>query len=50
MCYHKSNAEIGEILGIKLPTVKTYVSRVLRKLGVRKRSGVKDVAQQLHLI
>lgn len=50
LCHHKSNAEIGEILGIKLPTVKTYVSRILRKLGVKNRSAVKDAAQRLHLI
>lgn len=50
LCHHKSNAEIGEILGIKLPTVKTHVSNVLRKLGVKSRSAVKDAAQKKHLI
>lgn len=50
LCYHKSNAEIGEILGIKLPTVKTHVSNVLRKLNVKNRGAVKDVAVKLHLI
>ena len=50
LCYHKSNAEIGEILGIKLPTVKTHVGNILRKLGVKNRGAVKDAAQQLHLI
>ncbi len=50
LCHHKSNAEIGEILGIKLPTVKTYVSSVLRKLGVKNRGAVKDAAVKLHLI
>lgn len=50
LCHHKSNAEIGEILGIKLPTVKTYVSSILRKLGVKNRGAVKDAAQRLHLI
>ena len=50
LCHHKSNAEIGEILGIKLPTVKTYVSGVLRKLGVKNRGAVKDAAVKLHLI
>ena len=50
LCHHKSNAEIGEILGIKLPTVKTHVSNVLRKLGVKNRGAVKDAAQKLHLI
>ena len=50
LCHHKTNAEIGEILGIKLPTVKTYVSAVLRKLGVNNRGAVKDAAVKLHLI
>ena len=50
LCHHKSNAEIGELLGIKLPTVKTYVSAVLRKLGVKNRGAVKDAALKLHLI
>ena len=50
LCHHKTNAEIGEILGIKLPTVKTYVSAVLRKLGVSNRGAVKDAALKLHLI
>ena len=49
LCHHKSNAEIGEILGIKLPTVKTYVSGVLRKLGVKNRGAVKDAAIKRHL-
>ena len=50
LCHHKSNAEIGELLGIKLPTVKTYVSAVLRKLNVKNRGAVKDAALKLHLI
>lgn len=50
LCHHKSNAEIGEILGIKLPTVKTHVGNILRKLGVKNRGAVKDAAQRLHLI
>lgn len=50
LCHHKSNAEIGEILGIKLPTVKTHVGNILRKLGVKNRGAVKDAALQLHLI
>ena len=50
LCHHKSNAEIGEILGIKLPTVKTHVGSILRKLGVKNRGAVKDAALKLHLI
>ena len=50
LCHHKTNAEIGEILGIKLPTVKTHVSNVLRKLEVKSRGAVKDAAIKKHLI
>lgn len=34
ICADKSNAEIGKIMDIKLPTVKTHVSHILDKLGV----------------
>lgn len=50
LCENLSNQEIGEILGIKLPTVKTHVSRILQKLSVNRRSEVKDAAEKLHLI
>lgn len=50
LCANKSNAEIGRILDIKLPTVKTHVSHILGKLGVKRRSEVKAAAQRLHLI
>ena len=50
LCADKSNAEIGEILHIKLPTVKTHVSRILSKLSVSRRSEAKTAAQRLHLI
>lgn len=50
LCRHKSNAEIGEILGIKLPTVKTHVSSVLRKLGVKNRGAARDAARRLRLL
>ncbi|MPM11420.1 hypothetical protein SDC9_57764 [bioreactor metagenome] len=50
LCENLSNQEIGEILGIKLPTVKTHVSRILQKLGVSRRSEAKDAAQKLRLI
>ena len=49
LCADKSNAEIGEILGIKLATVKTHVSHVLSKLGVSRRSA-KTAAKKLWLI
>lgn len=50
LCENLSNQEIGEILGIKLPTVKTHVSRILQKLGVSRRSEAKAAAEKLHLI
>ena len=50
VCENLSNQEIGEILGIKLPTVKTHVSRVLQKLGVNRRSEAKAAAEALRLL
>ncbi len=50
ICENLSNQEIGEILGIKLPTVKTHVSRVLQKLAVSRRSEAKAAAEKLRLI
>ena len=50
LCADKSNAEIGCILNIKLPTVKTHVSHILEKLGVNRRSEAKTAARRLHLI
>ena len=50
ICADKSNAEIGEIMDIKLPTVKTHVSRVLDKLGVSRRSEAKTAAKKLWLL
>ncbi len=50
VCADKSNAEIGEILGIKLATVKSHVSHILQKLGVKRRSEAKTAAQRMWLI
>ena len=50
MCADKSNAEIGRVLNIKLPTVKTHVSHILDKLGVSRRSEAKTAARKLRLI
>ncbi len=50
ICANKSNAEIGEILDIKLSTVKTHVSSILRKLGIQRRNEAKETAERLHLI
>lgn len=46
----KSNAEIGEILDIRLATVKSHVSHILQKLGVKKRSEAKTAAEKLNII
>ena len=48
LCADKSNAEIGQIMGIKLPTVKTHV--ILDKLDVKRRSEAKTAAKRLRLV
>ena len=50
LCADKSNAEIGEIMDIKVTTVKTHVSHILDKLGVSRRSEAKTAAQKLRLV
>ena len=50
ICADKSNAEIGKIMDIKLPTVKTHVSHILEKLGVSRRSEAKTAAKKRWLI
>ena len=50
ICADKSNAEIGQIMDIKLPTVKTHVSHILDKLSVKRRSEAKTAAKKLWLI
>ena len=50
ICADKSNAEIGKIMDIKLPTVKTHVSHILDKLGVSRRSEAKIAAKKRWLI
>ncbi|MDD4849562.1 MAG: LuxR C-terminal-related transcriptional regulator [Gemmiger sp.] len=50
LCHDRSNGEIGEILGIKLATVKTHVSHVLQKLGVGRRNEAKAAAEKLGLL
>ncbi len=39
-----SNAEIGEVLGVGMPTVKTHVSHILKKLGLSRRAEVRAAA------
>lgn len=50
VCQGKSNAEIGRLLGIKLPTVKTHVSHIFAKLGVSRRAQATERARRLHLV
>lgn len=50
ICADKSNAEIGTILHIKLPAVKTHVRHILAKLNVSRRSEAKAAAKTLRLI
>lgn len=50
LCQNLSNQEIGEILNIKLATVKTHVSHILQKLNVQNRSEAKEAAETLRLL
>lgn len=50
LCADKSNAEIAQIMDVKLPTVKTHVSHILEKLDVKRRAEAKTVAKKLHLV
>ena len=50
ICADKSNAEIGEILSIRVSTVKSHVSSVLSKLDVKRRAEARTAAKKLWLI
>ena len=50
LCADKSNAEIAQIMDVKLPTVKTHVSHILDKLNVKRRAEAKTAAKKLRLI
>lgn len=50
ICADKSNAQIAQMMNIKLPTVKTHVSHILNKLDVKRRSEAKTVAKKLRLV
>ena len=50
LCADKSNAEIAQIMDVKLPTVKTHVSHILDKLDVRRRAEAKTAAKKLRLV
>jgi two-component system nitrate/nitrite response regulator NarL len=45
-----SNKEIANALSIELPTVKNHVHRILRKLGVRRRTEAAARARRLGLL
>lgn len=42
ICADKSNAEIAQIMDVKLPTVKTHVSHILDKFGREAPGGSQD--------
>ena len=50
ICADKSNAQIAQVMNIKLTTVKTHVSHILEKLDVSRRSEAKTAAKRLKLI
>ena len=50
LCKNLSNQEIGEILRIKLATVKTHVSHILQKLNSQNRCEAREAAEALHLL
>jgi LuxR family transcriptional regulator, maltose regulon positive regulatory protein len=50
ICQNLSNAEICEILDIRIPTVKTHVRNIFLKLNVRNRAEAKEAADKLHLL
>lgn len=49
LCHDLSNREIGDVLGITIPTVKTHVSHILQKLGANRRSEAKAIAEKIGL-
>ena len=50
ICADKSNAEIAQIMDVKLPTAKTHVSHILDKLHVKRRAEARTAAKKLRLI
>ncbi len=50
ICSNRSNQEIADMLGVKLATVKTHVVHILQKLGVKRRSEAKEMAEKLRMI
>ena len=50
ICQDKSNGEICALLGIKLPTAKTHVRNLFKKLKVSSRPEAQKAAKRLGLI
>lgn len=50
LCENLSNQEIGDILDIRLATVKSHVSHILQKLNAQNRTEAKVTAEYLHLL
>ena len=50
LCADKSNAEIAQIMDVKLPTVKTHVRHIIDKLDVKRWAEAKTAAKKLHLV
>lgn len=49
ICQDLGNREIGQRLGIKLPTVKAHIHNIFTKLGVSTRYGARHKAVRLQL-
>ena len=45
-----SNRDIAEDLVISLPTVKTHIAHIFRKLSVSSRGDAVEKARQLHML
>jgi len=50
ICQDKRNDEISALLNIKLPTVKTHIRNLFKKLKVTSRAGALKAAKRLGLI
>lgn len=49
LCQNKSTGEICALLKIKLPTAKTHLHNIYKKLGVQNRAGAVKAVKDLHL-
>jgi DNA-binding CsgD family transcriptional regulator len=48
VCQGLTDKEIARALGISLPSVRTYLSRVFEKLGVHRRAGLARLSDRFH--